>query len=452
MPNDMFTFDPEMTNLVMTYCRERLAMDPAPLDYTGNQDTLDGVLKGLINENGSNLELVLKAFEDTLAQSIISIDSPRFLSFIPTAPTKASLLFDMIVSASSLNGTSWLEASGAVAAENQVIAFLAKAAGLPNSAGGVFVSGGTIGNLSSLVVARDQARIRYPELQNQRLRFAVSAEAHSSIASALSIIDCDTLIIPTEDHRMTLAALKETLKNDPNPQTVICIVATAGTTNAGIVDELEGIGEFARSTGKWFHIDGAYGAAAMLSSERKQLFTGMRHADSFIVDPHKWLFTPFDCAAVIYRDPEKAATSHTQNAAYLDVLHEESTEWNPSDYAIGLTRRARGLPFWFSLCVNGTKAYSEAIDYSILLAERTVEIIDSLEHVEMVRQTELSIVLFRRIGWKEDDYYQWSQKLLTEQMGFVVPTKFEGETISRFAFLHPHTTEEMVVEILDSMS
>ena len=126
--------------------------------------------------------------------------------------------------------------------------------------------------------------------------------------------------------------------------------------------------------------------------------------------------------------------------------------WNPSDYAIGLTRRARGLPFWFSLCVNGTKAYSEAIDYSILLAERTVEIIDSLEHVEMVRQTELSIVLFRRIGWKEDDYYQWSQKLLTEQMGFVVPTKFEGETISRFAFLHPHTTEEMVVEILDSMS
>jgi aromatic-L-amino-acid decarboxylase len=175
-------------------------------------------------------------------------------------------------------------------------------------------------------------------------------------------------------------------------------------------------------------------------------------ADSFIVDPHKWLFAPFDCAALLYRRPNLAKAVHTQDAQYLEVLHSDNPEeWNPSDYAFHLTRRARGLPLWFSLAVNGLDAYSDAVEAGLAMAQRAAERIATSPHVELVREPGLSIVLFRRLGWAKDDYEDWSARLLAAQIGFVTPTTWEGETVARFAFLHPNTTLEMVDEILDSM-
>ncbi len=452
MESPMFTYDPEMVELIFSYCRNRLAEDPVSLDFTGAASELDAALDGLLTRQGRDAAEVLDRYATQLAPAVISVDSPRFLSFIPAAPTKAALLFDMVVSASSLNGTSWLEAAGAVAAENQVLHLLAETAGLPEGAGGVFVSGGSIGNLSALVVARDQARARSPELAGRRLRFAVSDEAHSSVASSMRIIDVDPFLVPTVDHRFCVESLIAAVAEDPEPETIVAVIATAGTTNAGIVDDLEGIGAFARERDLWFHVDAAYGGAAMFSTSRSHLFEGMRHADSFIVDPHKWLFAPFDCAALLYREPALAARSHTQHTGYLDVIHTESGGWNPTDYAIHLTRRARGLPIWFSLCVYGIDAYTAAVDAGIAIAERAATLIEALEFTELVRPAGLSIVLFRRTGWSEADYDAWSAKLLADQIGFVTPTKFEGETVARFAFLHPEATIEMVAEILDTMA
>ena len=189
----------------------------------------------------------------------------------------------------------------------------------------------------------------------------------------------------------------------------------------------------------------------MLSTTHGHLFSGMRHVDSFIVDPHKWLFAPFDCAALLYREPAEAAATHTQDASYLDVIHEGDGEWNPTDYAIHLTRRARGMAIWFSLCVYGTDAYAEAVDAGIRIAERAATMITEAEHLELVRPPGLSIVLFRRVGWNDEEYARWSTRLLAEQVGFVTPTKWLGETVARFAFLHPETTEERVAEILATM-
>ena len=135
-------------------------------------------------------------------------------------------------------------------------------------------------------------------------------------------------------------------------------MATSGTTNLGVIDDLAGIAEVCRERGLWFHVDGAYGGAALAAPSVRHLFAGIEHADSFIVDPHKWLFAPFDCCALVYRDPEVARRAHTQHAGYLDPIN-EAGEWNPSDYAMHLSRRARGLPFWFSLAVHGTDAYRE---------------------------------------------------------------------------------------------
>jgi aromatic-L-amino-acid decarboxylase len=144
---------------------------------------------------------------------------------------------------------------------------------------------------------------------------------------------------------------------------------------------------------------------------------------------------------------------HTQDASYLDVLHTDAPdEWNPSDYAYHLTRRARGLALWFSLAVNGTDAYQSAIEVVLDLAQRTAVRVEELPYLELVRPPELSIVLYRRPGWIASDYDDWSTKLLADQIAFVEPTKWQGETVARLAFLHPHTTMDIVEEILASMA
>jgi len=454
MGHEMFEFDAELGEAVFDYCRERLSMDPVPLDFGSLHAVAPELMKGLIRPEGRDAQEVLEFFEESLAPAVVSIDSPGFLAFIPNAPSKNSLLFDMVVACSGLNGTSWLESSGVVVAENQALSFISDAAGMPTESGGAFVSGGSIGNLSSLTVARDVGRAKRPHLNPRDVRFAISEDAHSSIGKALHVLDVATLTVATDDHRFTRASLEAALASDPHPENVIGVVATAGTTNAGIVDDLEGLGSFAREHDLWFHIDGAYGGAAIFSATHRHLFTGIRHADSFIVDPHKWLFAPLDCCALLYRKPTVARKVLAQQASYLDVLHEgsdEEYEWNPSDFGIHLSRRARGLPFWFSLVTNGIAAYESAVQCAIDLAQRTQVLVDESEHLEMVRPSSLSIVLFRRIGWSAERYNEWSHELLRHQIAFVTPTKWEGETVGRIAFLHPNTTEEMVVEILDSL-
>ena len=453
MPQGMFDYDEVMTDLVMTYCKERLSLDPVPLDFGGLAHGLHDELSGLMRPEGNDVAHVLRLFVDKLATAVVSCDSPRFLSFIPAAPTKASLLFDMFVSCSSLHGTSWLEAAGVVVAENQALRVIAEIAGFPSGAGGCFVAGGSAGNLSALVVARDTAGYRRGRAAPARPLIAVSDEAHSSVGKALHVIGVDALLVPTKDHRLTGAALRATLENHDRADDVVAVVATAGTTNAGIVDDLAGVADVADERSLWFHIDGAYGGAALFAPTARPKFAGFERSDSFIVDPHKWLFAPFDCAALIYRHPNLAKAVHTQDASYLDVLHSENPEeWNPSDYAYHLTRRARGLPLWFSMAVNGLDAYRDGVEAGLAMAQRAVQLIGETPHTELVRPPGLSIVLFRRPGWSKPDYDAWSAKLLADQTGFVTPTTWEGETVARFAFLHPNTTADMVQEILDTMA
>ncbi len=455
MGHPMYEYDSVLAEAIFDYCRERLSMDPVPLDYGSLQPIDPAQLEGLINDDGTDPVAVLKFFKEQLAISVVSIDSPGFLAFIPNAPTKSSMLFDMVVAGSGLNGTSWLESMGIVMAENQALEFLARRVGMPEGAGGCFVSGGSLGNLSALTVGRDMGRRRRPNVEPHKLRFAISADAHSSVGGALHVLGIEPLLVEPDDHRFTLQTLTDALANDPQPETVIGVVGTSGTTNAGIIDDLEGLGTYCHEHDLWFHVDGAYGGAAMFSATHAEQLRGIRHADSFIVDPHKWLLAPLDCAALIYRRPALARAVHTQQASYLDVLHEGggdgSFDWNPSDFAIHLSRRARGLPFWFSLVTQGVRNYETAVQSAIDLANRTAEKIARSSVIEMVRPVSLSIVLARRKGWGPHEYNEWSQQLLRDQIAFATPTKWEGETVARFAFLHPNSTDEMVDRILASM-
>lgn len=447
----MFSYDEKTAEAVFAYCRERLCEDPVPLDHPVPKAELDAALAGFITEQGRDPISTLHTFTQRVVRSVISCDSPRFLAFIPAAPTKASLLFDMVVSASSLQATSWLEAAGAVIAENQALAFLAQAAGMPPGSGGCFVSGGSSANLSALVVARDQGRGRSGK---PVVRVAVSEDVHSSVKKALHVIGAGALVVPCSGHRLTGEALQDALTADPDPSDVAAVVASAGSTNAGLVDDLEGIAEVAEQRGIWFHVDGAYGGAALLSRspEIQGLFAGCGRADSFAVDPHKWLFAPFDCAALLYRDPALAKSVHSQHADYLDPIHTKADEWNPSDYAYHLTRRARGLPFWYSLVANGSDAYRDAIDAALSMARRAAAMIAECPYLELVSKPELSVVLYRRKGWSPLDYHNWSERLLNDEVAFITPTKWEGETVARLVFLHPGTDEQVVREVIESMA
>ena len=441
----------QMIRSVLAYAENRLRLDPVPLDK-GSRDPaeLDFALSGLLDEEPHDPDQVLGVYAAFLAPAVISADSPRFLGFIPAAPTKASLLFDMLISCASIQGISWLEAAGAIHAENQVLRLIADRAGLPPGAGGCFVSGGSAANLSALAVARETAKRRSAR-PGQRWRALVSADAHSSIHNTLGLLEMDALVVPAKSHRLTGEAARAAIAADGDPASLAVIVATSGTTNAGIIDDLDGLAAVAREHELWFHVDGAYGGAGLFAPSVRAAYAGIEHADSFVVDPHKWLFSPFDCAALLYRDPALARSVHTQDAGYLDVIHEQPGEWNPTDYAYHLTRRARGLPLWFSLCVYGVRAYSAAIETAIGLAQQAAAEIAARDYLELVREPSLSVVLFRRRGWSPADYSRWADKLLADQVAFMPPTTWEGETVARFAFLHPQTPLDLVTEILDRM-
>ena len=443
----------QMIRSVLAYAENRLRLNPVPLDE-GSRDPaeLDAAIKGLLGDEPHNPDQVLGAYTSVMAPAVISADSPRFLGFIPAAPTKAALLFDMLISCASIQGISWLEAAGAIHAENLVLRLIADRAGLPGAAGGCFVSGGSAGNLSALVVAREVAKRKAGDAgRGRRYRIAVSTDAHSSIVNTMRILEMDPLTVATDDHRLTGTALRAAIEADGDPSSLAAVVATAGTTNAGIIDDLAGAAAVAREHGLWFHVDGAYGGAGLFAPSVRAAYDGIEHADSFVVDPHKWLFAPFDCAALLYRDPALARSVHKQDASYLDVIHDRPGEWNPTDYAYHLTRRARGLPLWFSLSVYGVGAYTDAIETGIRLAKQTAAEITTRDYLELIREPDLGIVLFRRRGWSPAQYTQWADQLLHDQVAFIPPSAWEGETVARFAFLHPHTSMDLVREILDRM-
>ncbi len=432
----------ELMELVFAFTQERMEMDPPPLDFSVPLEQLQAEAGQTITPEGLGGREVMRLFEEVLGPACLSIDHPRYLSFIPAAPTEAATLFDLIVSATSIYGGSWLEGSGAVYAENQTLRWLADLAGLPVGAGGTFVSGGSIANLSALAVARTVWRDADPSREERRPIVLLSEAAHSSNASALALLDLRSLPVEVDDaDRMTAATIREAVDGlSPDERAAICaVVATAGLTNTGTIDDLAAAADAAAELGAWYHVDGAYGGAALCSSTRRERFGGIHRADSLTVDPHKWLFAPYDCAAIIYRDPRLAKRTFTQHASYLDVLT-EAEDWSPSDYAPHLTRRARGLPTWFSLAVHGTDAYRDAVDTTIATTDDAAALIRGLDHLELVVEPELSVIVFRRTGWTRQQYAAWSAQLLADQTGFVVPTSWRGETVLRICITNPRTT------------
>ena len=446
-----------LTQAVLRYAVDRMRLDPPPLDQPRSIAELRAMAGRTVTSGGLGGLEALRVFGDVLAPACISVDHPRFLSFVPAAPTEASILFDLVVGASSIYAGSWLEGAGAAFAENEALRWLADLAGMPAEAGGVFVSGGTAGNLSALIAARWRWRHRAEgRFDRTRGLMLASSGAHSSIAAAGRAMDADVVMVPADARgRMDGAALAATVEGlDPvDRERLFAIVTTCGTTNAGVIDDLQGAADVAERLGVWFHVDGAYGGAGLAAPSVRARYTGIERADSYIVDPHKWLFAPFDCCALLYRNPAEAKRAHTQHAEYLDVLHGDGdTEWNPSDYAHHLSRRARGLPLWFSLATHGTDAYRDAVEETLRVAHAGAALIAAAPHLELIMEPDLSVVLFRRAGWDAAQYQAWSDRLLDAGIAFVTPTGWQGETVLRICVVNPRTTVDDIALLVDSLA
>jgi aromatic-L-amino-acid/L-tryptophan decarboxylase len=430
----------DLSDRAVEWIKQRLAS--SSVGVIGDKPSLDAALRGSVTDAGLGVDQAWQRFEEVVAPNNIGLDSERFLAFIPLSPSVASVWMDTIVSAANFSAESWLEGAGAVAAENQVIELLCRAAEMPQGAAGCFMSGGSIGNLSALAVGRQRA--------GDRRFVAVADTAHASVDNALHLLGLQPLVVPTgPDCRLTREALRSTIGDRTD---VGIIVAAGGSTNAGVIDDLAGCADVAEEIDAWFHIDGAYGLAALLLPELRERFAGIERADSFIVDPHKWLFATAGSCALVYREPELARRVHTQHGPYIDVLRTGDDAYNPCDLGYQLTRRASGLPIWFALALHGIDAHRDAIRHGLRLAVAMADALDAHPLTELIMRPELGVVLFHRAGWGTPEWKAWATALLGTGTAFVAPSTYRGEPVGRLVFMHPRTPESIIDELMLSLS
>jgi glutamate/tyrosine decarboxylase-like PLP-dependent enzyme len=443
-----FPVDEQVLDAVIDWSYRRIVGGEDPMTGARPASELDAELDGSICPEGIGGPEALRRFTQVIVPATRAQGHPMNLAYVPASPTAAALTFDLAVSAAQIFGGIWEAGAGAICAENQALRWLADLAGWPATAGGTFVQGGTIGNLSALATARQRAEQRRGG-RPPRWRLAATSAAHSSITAAARVMDVDVCWVPGDSEgRLTGSALEAILAEDGAD--VFAVVANVGATNAGLVDDLAGIAEVCGRRDVWLHVDGAYGLAGMAAPSLRRRFGGIETADSFVVDPHKWLFAPYDSCALVYREPEHAAAAHAQFASYLEQIDRD--EWNPSDYAIQLSRRVRGLPLWFSLATYGTDAYAAAVEQVVATTDAVVAGIRAADHLELVLEPDLTVVLFRRPGWTPEQMRAWSDAQARLGTVLVVPTRWHDESVFRLCFVNPRTRAERVLRVLDTLA
>ena len=450
----------EMTLDVMKYAINRISDTSPDLGKPKKEEELKALVGETITDDGIGGEKAFELFRDILVKAAVPVDHPRHLAFVPAAPTRAATLFDLITSASSIHGAYWMTGAGGIFCENRAMDWLVQLTDLPDEAFGVFTSGGTAANLSAMIAAREYWRSLDHENKALKALIITSEGAHSSIKSMAQVIDADMILVEDDqEEKMTGSCLQKKINelSEIDRKRLFAVVGTGGTTNAGIVDDLKGIADVCENEKLWFHVDAAYGGAALAAPSVRHLFKGINLADSITIDPHKWMFSPYDCGAVIYRNMELAANAHSQKGAYLDIFKDEGAQgFNPADYQIQLTRRLRGLPLWYSIATHGTKKYAEAIEQGIYLANQAAKKIKAHAKLRLVREPGLSCVLFERVDWEAQDYINWTYDNHQSGFALVTPTKWKingnMKTISRFCFINPDTTEKDIDDILATLS
>jgi len=365
--------------------------------HTSSREIRSG-LDSKLPTKGTDFGSLLKVFRDTIVPFSRQNAHPRMFGYVQSPGTPIGAFADLLASTLNANLTIWRSAPAPVELERLTIDWIRQILGFPAEAGGLFVSGGSMANLAALAAARQR---KYHSLG--RLRIYASSATHFSIAKAAALLGIDRENVQNvagdERFRMRVNDLVAKINADLEAGYVpFCVVGNAGTVDTGAVDPLREIREVANRFQLWMHVDGSYGAFAILAESARKLFAGMDQSDSIALDPHKWLYLPVDVGCVIYRDPEAAHSTFAHEAEYTRMFGEEADEafvcW---DYGPELSRRFRALKVWMLLKGVGLDCLSDAIESNLACARHLQSMVQASDDFEMVAPVELSIFCFRYV-------------------------------------------------------
>lgn len=393
----------------------------------------------------------------------LRVNHPRFMGLIPSPTSPVAWLGDVVASAFNALGASKLQASGPVVIEKTLIEWLASKVGLPATAGGVCVSGGSMANLMGIVLARD--RCVPPGRESQAVAY-LSDQTHYSVVKALRLLGFRAeqirRLAADDEFRFDTTALREAIADDRRKGLVpFLVVGTFGTTNTGAIDPIGQLSDLCRAESMWLHVDGAYGASASLSATRSNLAGELRHVDSMSWDAHKWLFQTYSCGLFLVRDKANLVQSFANDGDYLrdGVAIEDEEIPNFWNYTMELTRPAsRAMKLWFTLRVLGMEKIGQMIDHGFELAECAERQVRALDDWEIVSPASLGVVTFRYCppSRTEEELDALnaaiSQDLVSSNVAGILTTKVKGKVALRICALNPELPMEEMVEIVQKMN
>jgi len=419
-----------------------------PVQKYATLQTLESLLREPVPDGGSDVNDVLRQLERDVFPYIARHDHPRFFAFVPSPSNFVSVMAETLAAGYNVTAGTWGGAPGPVELEVVTIDWLRQLFGMPESAGGLFVSGGSMANLTALAAAR---HIRL----NDRLNGAVaycSDQTHSSVARAFHLLGFapDQLrILPSDDElRLPLDILHRRVTADRRAGgTPFCVVANAGTTNTGAVDSLPQLADLCAEENMWLHADASYGGPAVLSESGRSALVGLDRLDSVSLDPHKWLFQPYEMGCVLVRRGDHLRQTFLVHADYLQDLESAGDEVNFCDYGVQLTRGFRALKLWMSLKVFGLDAFRKAVSHGIALAEAAERMLRASDVWEVVTPAQLGLITFRyRLRGEDDSLIDDFNRDLVGAMredgfAFLSSTLVQGRVVLRLCTINPRTTE-----------
>ena len=398
-------------------------------------------------------ELLRRLSEDVLPFTSRG-DHPGFFAFVPFAGTWPGALGDFIASACNVYAGSWMESAGPTQLELEVLEWFRSWIGLPEGAGGSLVSGGSAANMTALACAREAL----VGSMNDRLVAYVSDQAHSSLARGGRILGFrpdQIRVLPVErEGRLAPETLRRAIEADLRAgRQPFFLSANGGATNTGAVDPLPELAEVCEAYGLWFHVDGAYGGFAVLTERGRRALGGIELAESVTLDPHKWLYQPYECGCLLVRDASLLRRAFAMTPEYLHDARPATEEVNFSDLGLQLTRASRALKVWLSLCAFGVDAFGAAIDRCLDLAEAAARRIDASATLELAARPSLSVVCFRRrfdCGEDEEDDRNAALVAALDRsgLGLISSTRVERRYVLRMCILGHATTAEDVERVL----
>jgi glutamate/tyrosine decarboxylase-like PLP-dependent enzyme len=418
------------------------------------------LLHAPLNEAPEPVDALLATLARDVFPNSFKADHPRFYAFVPSPSNFVSAVGDFLMSGHNVFSGHWLASSAASQIELTVLDWLRSACGLPAEAGGIFLSGGSMANLSAIVVARETRLGGH----DPKAVVYYSDQTHSSMSKGLRVLGFAKhqrrAVATDAAYRLDLNALAAAIAEDrAQGQRPFCVVANAGTTNTGAVDPLPALADLCAREGLWLHVDGAYGAAAVLHPRGADALRGLERADSITLDPHKWLFQPFEIGCLLVRDArlmqQAFRVEEDDHADYLaDVSRHIQHDVNFFERGIQLTRSFKALKLWLSMRTFGRAAFRDAIQVGFDLADFAQEWLIASGHWEIVTPSQMGIVTFR---WKQPGLSAAETDALTARTvdrlredGYatVMSTVLRGRPALRLCPIHPAaTTSEMAATL-----